>query len=132
MGRNILVVSTVHDAKAALSPYIDDDDTIKVVVPVVRQGRLDWLANDERAYVEADQAAAETADHLPGETAESAYADSDLKTAVEEALATFAADEVIVAVRPEPQELAVESAATENAPRQEMFGVPVRHVVIGG
>jgi hypothetical protein len=37
---------------------------------VVRQGVLDWLANDERAYGHAEKVAERTADSLAGETAE--------------------------------------------------------------
>ena len=51
MGRKVLVVSTVEDADAALRDELGPDvDAIEVVVPVVRQGVLDWLANDERAF----------------------------------------------------------------------------------
>ena len=46
-----------------LRSHLDEKDTLKLVVPVVRQGFLDWLANDEGAFSEArsvaEQAAAE-------------------------------------------------------------------------
>jgi hypothetical protein len=131
MGRNILVVSTVHDAEDAVSPYIADDDTIKVVMPVVRQGALDWLANDEKAYAKAERAAADTAERLPGDTADTSFVDSDVRSAIDDALATFAADEIIIAVRPGSDEGPIESAATDTAPREEIRGVPVRYLVVG-
>ena len=131
MGRNILVVSTVHDAEDALRPHISDDDTIKVVMPVVRQSPLDWLANDEEAYSKAERAATDTAGRLPGETADASFVDSDVRRAIEDALATFSADEIIVAVRPGSDEGPVESAATDTAPRDEVRGVPVRYLVVG-
>jgi len=53
VGRNVLVVSTVEHPEAVLRAHLDEADTIKVVVPVVRQGVLDWLANDEKAFGEA-------------------------------------------------------------------------------
>ena len=64
------MVSTVDDAEAVLRDQVGDADMIKVVVPVVRQGLLDRLANDERAFAHAERVAERTAERLPGETAE--------------------------------------------------------------
>ena len=50
MGRNVLVVSAVDHAEDVLRRRLGPDvGELKVVVPVVQQGFLDWLANDERA-----------------------------------------------------------------------------------
>ena len=68
-GHNVLVVTTVEDADV-LRSHVGPDDTVKVVVPVVWQGVLDWLASDERAISEAAAVAERTAEQLPGETAE--------------------------------------------------------------
>jgi hypothetical protein len=130
MARNVLVVSTVEHAEDVLRAQLGDADTIKVVVPVVRQGVLDWLANDERAFGHAEQVARDTAEQLPGETAEAVAGEANVRLAVEDALATFAADEVVIAVRPGEEEGHVESMATDAAPRQMIAGVPVRYVVI--
>jgi hypothetical protein len=132
VGRNVLVVSTVQHAEDVLRAHIGEADTVKVVAPVVRQGVLDWLANDQKAYAEAEQAAADTADELPGETAATGAVDADVRVAIEDALATFPADEIIVVVRPGRTEGPVESAATDTAPRHEIAGVPVRRLVIDG
>ncbi|MCZ7589328.1 MAG: hypothetical protein M5U27_10850 [Gaiella sp.] len=49
MGRNVLVVSAVEQGEHVLRSYLGQDvDDVRVVVPVVQQGFLDWLANDER------------------------------------------------------------------------------------
>ena len=130
MGRRILIVSTVEHPEEALRAHVGEEDAIRVVVPVVRQGVLDWLANDERAFGEAERAAAETAEALPGETVESAAGEPDVGLAIRDALATFPGDEIVVAVRPGEQEGAVESAATDSAPHRSVDGVPVRYVVI--
>ena len=51
--------------------------------------------------------------------------------AIRDALATFPADEIVVAVRPEEEEGFVESSATDTAPQhRHIEGVPVRVVVI--
>ena len=130
MGRNVLVVSTVEHADDVLRAHVGEADTIKVVVPVVRQGVLDWLANDEDGYSHAEQIAERTADHLPGETVEAVAGEPNVELAIRDALATFAADEIVVAVRPEQEEGRVESTATDTAPRESLAGLPVRYVVI--
>ncbi len=128
--RNVLVVSTVEHAEAALRAQVGDADTIKVVVPVVRQGVLDWLANDQRAFSQAERVAASTAEQLPGKTVEAVAGEADVELAIRDALATFAADEIVVAVRPEDEEGLVESKATADVSKRSVDGVPVRLVVI--
>ena len=130
MGKNVLVVSTVEHAEDVLRAAVGEADAIKVVVPAVRQGLLDWLANDEAAFSHAEQVAAETAEQLPGETVEASAGEADVGLAVRDALATFPADEIVVAVRPESREDLVESLATDTAPHHAVDGVPVRFVVI--
>ena len=130
MSRNVLVVSTVEHADDAIRAEIGDADTVKVVVPAVRQGFLDWLANDQRAFDRAEGVAERTAESLPGETVEAGAGEANVGLAIRDALATFQADEIVVAIRPEEQEGFVESAATDDAPQHSVDGVPVRFVVI--
>ena len=130
MGKNVLVVSTVEGADEVLRAHFGEDDTITVVVPVVRQSALDWLANDQKAFAHAQQVAQHTAEELPGESAEAVAGESDLGLAIRDALATFPADEIVVAVRPDEEEGFVESLATEGAPDYNIEGVPVRYVVV--
>ena len=128
--RNVLVVSTVEQGEEDLRDQVGDADRIKVVVPVVRQGVLDWLANDERAYSHAEQVAERTAKKLPGETVEAIAGEANVELAIRDALATFAADEIVVAVRPEDEEGLIESRATADLSKRSVEGVPVRLVVI--
>ena len=130
MGRNVLVVSTVEHGDERLRAEVGDADFVRVVVPVVRQGVLDWLANDEAAISRAEEVAERTAEQLPGETAEAGAGEPNVELAIRDALATFPADEIVVAVRPPEQEGAVESAATDSAPQRSFDGIPVRYVVI--
>jgi hypothetical protein len=131
--RNVLVVTTIEETDAdALRSHVGAADTVKVVVPVVRQGVLDWLANDERAFSEAEALAQRTADRLPGETTEATAGEPDVELAIRDALATFPADEIVVAVRPEQQAGRIERAAIDTAPRRSFDGVPVRFVVVAG
>ena len=130
MGSKVLVVSTVEEPVETLRSHIGDADTVKVVVPVVRQGFLEWLANDEKAFSRAEQVAERTAEELPGKTADAVAGEANVGLAVRDALATFPADEIVVVVRPDEQEGLVESAATDNAPQDSIDGVPVRYVLI--
>jgi hypothetical protein len=123
-------VSTVERADAELRAHVGEADTVKVVVPVVRQGVLDWLANDERAFAHAEGVAERTAERLPGETVEAVAGEADVELAIRDALATFPADEIVVAVRPEDEEGVVEANATDGIPKRSVDGVPVRLVVI--
>jgi hypothetical protein len=130
MGRNVLVVTTVEYAEDVLRPHFDDADTIKVVVPVTGQGILDWLASDEKAFAHAAEVAERTAERLPAETVEAVAGEANVGLAVRDALATFPADEIVVAVHPDAKEGLVESIATENAPQHSVEGVPVRYLVV--
>jgi hypothetical protein len=128
MARRVLVVSTVGED--VLRAHVGAADEIKVVVPVVRQGAVDWLANDQKAFGHAERVAERTAQELPGETVEAVAGEVDMGLAVRDALATFPADEIVVAVRPSDEEGLVESLATDSAPQRSVEGVPVRYVVI--
>jgi hypothetical protein len=130
MGRKVLVVSTVEDAVDAIRDELGQGvEAVEVVVPVVRQGVLDWLANDERAFRAAQEAAERQAEQLPAEVVAARAGEADVELAIRDALATFPADEIVVAVRPEDQAGAVErSAQGELAPTVD--GVPVRLIVV--
>ena len=130
MGRNILVVSTVEHADDVLRAHVGETDAIKVVVPVVRQGVLDWLANDQKAFGHAEEVADHTAEQLSGETVEAVAGEADVDLAIRDALATFPADEIVVAVRSADREGLVEKLAMDDAPRHSIAGVPVRLIVI--
>ena len=130
MGRNVLVVTTVEHPEEILREHLEETDTLKVIVPVVRQGFLDWLANDEKAFSHAERVAERAGETLPGETVDAAAGEADMGIAVRDALADFPADEVVVVVRPDEQEGPIESLASETAPQYSFEGVPVRYVVL--
>jgi hypothetical protein len=128
--RNVLVVSTVDHPETAVRKHVGEEDAVKIVVPVVRQGVLDWLANDQKAYAHAKRVAERAAETLPGETVEAAAGEADVELAILDALATFPADEVVIAIRPEDEEGFVESTATGDAPKRSIDGIPVRLLVV--
>ena len=87
--------------------------------------------NDQKAFGHAERVADHTAEQLPGETVDSVAGEANVGLAVRDALATFPADEIVVAVRPDEEEGLVESIVTDSAPQHRLEGVPVRYVVIG-
>jgi hypothetical protein len=130
MGRNVLVVSTVEDAEDALREQLGPDvERIMVVVPVVRQGVLSWLTTDQAAYDRAREQAEHTAEELPVDAAEASVGEADVELAIQDALATFPADEVVVAVRPEDDAGPIESAALGDL-GDSVAGVPVRKIAV--
>jgi hypothetical protein len=129
MGRNVLVVTTVEGEDDRLRQRVGDADSVMVVVPVVRQGVLDWLANDQKAFTHAEEVAEQTAGGLPGETAAAVAGEADVALAIRDALAEFPADEIVVAVRPADEEGLVASLASDGVPRS-VDGVPVRLLVV--
>jgi hypothetical protein len=129
VARNVLVVSTIEGADEVLRRQLGDIERLKVVVPAVRQGVLDWLANDERAFSHAQEEAERTAQALPGETVEARAGEADVELAIRDALATFPADEIVVAVQPEDNTGAGERASAERIERV-VEGVPIRRVVV--
>lgn len=127
---HVLVISTVEHPEDVLRSHLGEEDKLKLVVPVVRQGFLDWLANDQRAFSHAKSVAEEAAAEMPGETIEAVAGEADVDLAIRDALATFPADEIVVAVRPRTQQGLIESMATAGAPTETFDGIPVRYVVI--
>jgi hypothetical protein len=129
MARNVLVVSTVEHPEARLRALLGADvEEIKVVVPVVQQGFLDWLANDEEARAEAEDAAGRIAAALPGDTVEAQAGEADVPLAIRDALATFPADEVVLVTRPDANTTWLEDDARSQP--AAIDGVPVRRLVI--
>ena len=132
MGRNVLVVSTVDDAELTVRRRLGEDvDEIKVVVPVVKQGVLDWLANDEAAFSDAEAEAQRLAEALPGGTVNAAAGEADIQLAIQDALAEFPADEIVVVLHPEEEAQFAERLAQSDA-TPSVSGIPVRTVVVHG
>jgi len=130
MGRNVLVVSTLEQEAAALGGLVGADDHVKVIVPVVKQGFLDWLANDEHAFSKAKAVAEDTAEELPADNVAPAAGEADVALAIRDALATFPAEEILVAVGPGERDAVTDVLDPEEGAARSVDGVPVRVVVV--
>ena len=129
MGRNVLVVGAAEHAEGQLRARLGDDvEQVRIVVPVVRQGFLDWLANDERAASQAEEEASRLASELP-QVADARKGEADVMLAIQDALATFDADEIVVALHSTDEALFAERVAASDL-RPSVNGVPVRAIVV--
>jgi nucleotide-binding universal stress UspA family protein len=133
--RRLLVVTTVPVDGAALRERVlqdanDRDSEVKIVAPAADVSPLQWLASDEdAAREEAHEVADQAAEGLgPAGRVETEVGDPDPVQAIEDALRTFEADEVIVVTRPGEEANWLEKDAGAEA--RERFGVPVRHLQV--
>jgi hypothetical protein len=123
--RNVLVVALHSGSEEQIKEAIEqrhavDDVNVRIVAPASTQTPLQWLMGDEdparaEAEVVGDQAA-EVVE--PDVTAEIEVGDRDPLVAVEDALADFPADEIVVAGHPDEK--------TET--RLRRFGLPVERL----
>ena len=128
--KRVLIVSTVELAGAAIDDLVGDGATTMVVVPAVEQSRLQWLANDDdRAREVAEQASTRLAETTPGDTVVARAGESDPLLAIKDALAEFAADEILVVTRPEEDASWLEKQTAEGG-IISVHGVPVTRVVL--
>jgi hypothetical protein len=129
--RDVLVISSsewpIAELRAALG---DDIGELRVVVPTVRQSRLQWLTNaDDDAREQADEAAASIADALPSQDSVGSAGDPDPLLAAKDALRDFAADEVVVVTRPDDEATWLEEGSSEVI-AQALGGIKVTRLVV--
>jgi hypothetical protein len=131
--RRLLVVITTEVPDAVLRELVrsraGDDAEMLVVAPASDISRLDWLTNaEDDARAEAASLAESAADATPTEDVEARVGDSAPIKAIEDALRTFAADEILVVTRPEDQASWLEEDAGGKA--QARFTVPITRVTV--
>jgi hypothetical protein len=132
--RRLLVVVSAEIDEGVLRDLVrrrgGDDAEMLVVAPASGISRLDWLTNDEdNARTEAGSLAGETAAATPTEDVEARVGDSDPLKAIEDALRTFAADEILFVAGPDDQAGWPEQGA--GAAAQARFSIPVSRITVG-
>jgi hypothetical protein len=131
--RRLLVVATTSvpaaDLRTAVRAHAGDDAEMLVVAPASDISRLDWLTNaEDDARTEAAERADELAEAAPTDDVESRVGDSDPVKAIEDALRTFPADELIVVTLPNEDAAWLEKGSAETALTR--FSLPVTHLVV--
>ena len=133
MPRRLLVVITTEVADGVLRDLVrshaGDDAEMLVVAPASGISRLDWLTNaEDDARTDAASLAAKTAEATPTDDVEARVGDSDPVQAIEDALRTFAADEILVVAHPDDQAGWLEEGSGEEA--QTRFSLPVTRLTV--
>ena len=133
MPRRLLVVITSEIADGVLRDLVrsraGDDAEMLVVAPASDISRLDWLTNaEDDARDEAASLAAATAEATPTDDVEARVGDSAPVKAIEDALRTFAADEILVVAHHDDQAGWLEEGAGAKA--QARFSIPITRVTV--
>ena len=122
------------DADALRAAVGEDADGAEVLVisPATNQSKLAfWVSDPDQAIAEADAAQEETTERLEEEGIDAAgdTGESEPALAVQDALATFQADRVVIFSHPEGDRDYREDKGLAEV--EERLGIPFTHAVIG-
>jgi nucleotide-binding universal stress UspA family protein len=133
--RRILVIAneTVggHTLRSAiLERSLDVREEVLVVTPALNSPLRHWVSDDDDARAAAQERLEKSLAQLAeaGVEARGEVGDGDPLQAIEDALRTFGADEIIISTHPEGRSNWLERGVVENA--RERFAVPITHVVV--
>jgi len=134
MSKRVLVIATSSIPAEEISHRVEArfgrGAELRVVAPASGLSRIDWLTNaEDDARADAQERADRLADALPGDDIEAEVGDTDPLQAIDDALAGFPAEEIVVITRPDEDATWLESGAAEAA--QARFDLPVTHLVTG-
>jgi hypothetical protein len=134
VGNRILVVVTskvdTGRLDAAMSERFPEAKEVRVLAPASGLSRLDWLATaDDGARADATELAVEAADAIPTTNVSAEVGDTDPMLAIDDALRTFPADEIVIVTGQDDQASWLEVDAAGSA--RERFDVPVTHLIVG-
>ena len=115
---------------AILERSLDVREEVLVVTPALNSPLRHWVSDDDGARAAAqerlDTSLAQLAE--AGVEARGEIGDGDPLQAIEDALRTFGADEIIISTHPEGRSNWLERGIVEKA--RERFNVPITHVVV--
>ena len=122
------------DAELLRSAVGDDAEGAEVLVvsPATNESKLAfWVSDPDQAIAEADAAQEETVERLEeaGVDAAGDTGESEPALALQDALATFPADRIVIFSHPEGDRDYREDAGLADV--EKRFGIPVTHAVIG-
>jgi hypothetical protein len=139
--RRLLLIVTSPDPKADVLERIEErirtqgrqDIEIRIVAPASDVSFLEWLTNDEdsaraTAARRAHDSAEAEREAQGGTVVGASVGDVDPLTAVEDALRTFAADEIVVVRQPDESSSWLEADAAR-VELENRFGLPVTQLI---
>ena len=116
--------------RTTVGPEVEGAEVL-VVSPATNRSRLAfWVSDSDEAIAEAEQAEERTVESLAsaGVDASGDTGESEPAIAVQDALATFAADRIVIFEHPAGDRDAREDTGLEGL--EERFGIPVTRAVI--
>jgi hypothetical protein len=131
MATKILALASEPISADALRAALGEDATgaeVLVVAPALMSRKRFLLADPDPGIERAEEVQAESVERLEeeGVSAMGETGESDPMLAIQDALATFDADEIVVFDHPQGERNWREKNVVEEAERR--FGLPVRHV----
>ena len=134
MGKRILALVSEPVSADALRSAIGEDDAadaeVLVVAPALSSRQRFLLADPDPGIERAEEVQQETVERLDEEGVDAAgdTGESDPLLAVQDALQTFPADEIVLFTHPGGDQNWLEEGLVEDA--KERFEAPVRHVIV--
>lgn len=133
--RNILVVANETVAGRTLREAIkaaaeDQRANVLVVSPALNTPLRHWVSDEDQARADAEERLGRSIAELErlGISARGEVGDADPVQAIEDALRTFGADQIIISTHPEGRSNWLERGVVSSA--RERFAVPLTHVVV--
>ena len=133
--RRILVVANETVGGGALREQIRQraegvEEHVLVVCPALNSPLRHWMSDEDPARAQAQERLARSLERLreAGVAAEGEVGDSDPLQAIEDALRTFGADELIISTHPEGRSNWLERGVVAAA--RDRFDLPITHVVV--
>src|SRR3954469_19738603 len=134
MGKRILALVTEpvsgEALKSALPPGEAEEAEVLVVAPALTTRTRFWLSDNDEAIRRAEEAQEETGERMGEEGVDAAgdTGEADPLLALQDALQTFPADEIVLFTHPDSENNWLEEGLVEEA--QSRFGTPVRHLMV--
>ncbi len=133
MGRKILALVAEPISGDALRSALGDaadDAEVRVVAPAFDSKTRFWTSDNDEAIARADEVQQKTVEQLAADDVDAVgdTGESDPLLALQDALATFPAEEIVICTHPESERNWAEEDLVEQA--QGRFSVPVRQIEV--
>jgi hypothetical protein len=117
--------------RAAIGERADDAEVL-VIAPALNSRLRFWMSDPDPAIERAEAVQEETVERMDEEGVDAAgdTGESDPVLAVQDALTTFAADEIVLFTHPGGERNWLEEGIVDEV--KERFGLPVAHLVVEG
>lgn len=115
--------------RAAIGDRADDAEVL-VVAPALNSKLRFWMSDPDPAIERAEGVQEETVERMDEEGVDAAgdTGESDPVLAIQDALTTFAADEIVLFTHPQGKRNWLEEGVVDEV--KERFGLPVAHLIV--